>query len=112
MAAGKVRTAAPEVIAYAEANGIDLAKVAATGANGAVTLDDVKAAVPEPYVTPLVAMLAAKHNVDLATVTGTGAGGRIRKDDVLRAAGVLPEGALSAEDQARATIAACDAVGL
>jgi pyruvate dehydrogenase E2 component (dihydrolipoamide acetyltransferase) len=50
-----------------------------------------QAALPGPYVTPLVRKLAAEHGVDLATVSGTGVGGRIRKQDVLEAARLLRE---------------------
>ena len=40
----------------------------------------------QPYVTPLVRMLAAERGVDLTQVVGTGVGGRICKADVLNAA--------------------------
>ena len=88
--APKVRAASPAVIEYAEAHKVDLATVAGSGPDGRVTLEDVKAAVPEPYVTPLVARLAAENSLDLRAIAGTGIGGRIRKNDVLRAAGKLP----------------------
>lgn len=90
---GKIRAAAPAVIAYAEQHKIDLTNVAGTGADGRITLDDAKNARSMPYVTPLVASLAEQHSVDLRDIEGTGIGGRIRKDDVLSAAGVLPAAA-------------------
>lgn len=88
--ADRIRAASPAVIEFAETNNIDLSKVAGTGPDGRVSLEDVKAAMPEPYVTPLVAQMAAQHGIDLRNVQGSGVGGRIRKDDVLRAAGKLP----------------------
>ena len=88
--AAKPRVNSPAVVEYAELHKIDLANVTASGANGAISVEDVKNARPMPYVTTLVAKVASENDVDLRDVAGTGIGGRIRKDDVLRAAGVLP----------------------
>lgn len=95
----KIRAASPAVIEFAETNNIDLSKVAGTGPGGRVSLEDVKAAMPEPYVTPLVAKLAAENSIDLRAVAGTGIGGRIRKSDVLRAAGKLPAASVEPADE-------------
>lgn len=92
----KIKVQSPAVARYAERHGVDLSTVKGTGAEGRITLEDVRAAVPAPYVTPMVARTAAEHGVDLREVQGTGIGGRIRRDDVLRAAGKAPAGAVHA----------------
>lgn len=84
--------ASPLARRLAKEQGIDLAKVTATGPDGLVVERDIlaAAAVPGVKASPLAAKVAADNGVDLGSIAKDG---RIMKDDVLAA---LPKAALAA----------------
>ncbi len=79
--------ASPRARKLAEARGVDLSKVTATGGGGVrVAERDVLAYLAAaPKASPLAEKLAAETGVDLRKVAGTGPGGRITKEDVVAA---------------------------
>ncbi len=84
----------PIAARVALAEGVDLARVTATGRLGRISLADVEKAADRPLgararranVSPRARKLALEKGVDLASVSGTGHGGRIHAADVLAAA--------------------------
>lgn len=87
--------ASPLARRLAKEQGIDLAKVTATGPDGLVVERDVLAAADAVGVkaSPLAAKVAADHGFDLGSIAKDG---RIMKDDVVAA---LPKAALPAAGQ-------------
>ena len=84
--------ASPAARRLAREKGIDLARVAGTGADGLVTESDVlhfaeeQAKVPAPadvLATSAARQLALEHGVSLDEIQGTGVGGRITEQNVL-----------------------------
>ena len=84
----------------AEAAGLSVEAIAATGRKGRITKQDVDKALlgarapqligpidapgqEDVFATPLARRLAVQNGLDLRSITGTGAKGRIRKSDVL-----------------------------
>lgn len=95
------RPISPEALKYAQAHGIELETIEASGRNGRITLQDVMQAARAPaqprlggplaapvepakvFASPLAVRIAAQNGVDLTGIAGTGPRGRICKDDVL-----------------------------
>lgn len=83
--------ASPAARRLAKEQGVDLALVQGSGADGMVTEADVKrflTAPPAPAAAAVLATSAARklaqeRGVDLAAVRGSGAGGRVTEQDVL-----------------------------
>ena len=88
--------ATPEARAYAEAHGLNLAKVTASGRGGRVSVADIVLALaangadvaPADSVraTPLARRLAGQLGVDLTAVEASGPRGRVQRADVERSA--------------------------
>jgi pyruvate dehydrogenase E2 component (dihydrolipoamide acetyltransferase) len=88
--------ATPEARAYAEAHGLNLAKVTASGRGGRVSVEDIVVALAangaevapaDPVrATPLARRLAGQLGVDLTAVEATGPRGRVQRADVERMA--------------------------
>ncbi len=94
MATTPAVAAPPPVRHLAHELGVDLEQLTGTGADGAVTREDIHAAEPmvaapgEPVAaSPLARQRASDLGVDLGSVGGTGPGGAIVEADVLAAAG-------------------------
>lgn len=97
--------AMPAARRLAKEHGIDLATIQGSGANGAITKEDVERALAargtQPMAatpakagiipaTPVARRLAKEWGIDLATVTGSGPNGAITKEDVERAREARP----------------------
>ncbi|HVO48036.1 MAG TPA: 2-oxo acid dehydrogenase subunit E2 [Steroidobacteraceae bacterium] len=99
----------PTAREFAVRERIDVARIAGSGRNGRLTLQDVtQASRPERkvgggspvsvavttetldrfYASPSAKRLAAEHNVNLAVIKGTGPRGRISREDVTQAANI------------------------
>jgi len=82
--------ATPVAKKMAEVHGVDLSKVAPSGAAGKVTKDDVQSAITPPaavgggqvIATPAARRTARISGVNLSLVQGSGPGGRIQASDV------------------------------
>ena len=82
--------ATPVAKKMAEVHGVDLSKVAPSGAGGKVTKDDVQSAIAPPVAvgggqviaTPAARRTARISGVNLSLVQGSGPGGRIQASDV------------------------------
>ena len=82
--------ATPVAKKMAEVHGVDLSKVAPSGAGGKVTKDDVQSAITPPVAvgggqviaTPAARRTARISGVNLSLVQGSGPGGRIQAIDV------------------------------
>jgi pyruvate dehydrogenase E2 component (dihydrolipoamide acetyltransferase) len=86
--------ASPAARRLAKEQGIDLAAVQGTGADGRISEEDVARYVAaqqevraprEVRASPIAKRVAQEHGIDLATVTGTGPEGRITEQDVRKA---------------------------
>jgi pyruvate dehydrogenase E2 component (dihydrolipoamide acetyltransferase) len=80
--------ASPAARRLAKEQGVDLAQVPGTGADGIVTEADVTRflatpAPPDVLATSAARKLAQERGVNLATIPGSGAGGRVTEQDVL-----------------------------
>jgi pyruvate dehydrogenase E2 component (dihydrolipoamide acetyltransferase) len=84
--------ASPRARKLAAEKGVDLARVAPSGAGGARIVErDVAAYLANaPKSTPLAQKLAAEAGVDLNALSGTGPSGKITRADVARAVPVAP----------------------
>jgi pyruvate dehydrogenase E2 component (dihydrolipoamide acetyltransferase) len=91
---GRFIPASPAARRLAKEQGIDLAVVQGTGAEGRISEEDVEryiaaqraAKAPrEVRASPIAKRVAQEHGIDLATVTGTGPEGRITEQDVREA---------------------------
>jgi pyruvate dehydrogenase E2 component (dihydrolipoamide acetyltransferase) len=88
--------ATPEARAYAEAHGLNLAKVTASGRGGRVSVADIAVALAangaevtpaDPVrATPLARRVAGQLGIDLTVVAATGPRGRVQRADVERSA--------------------------
>lgn len=88
--------ATPVARRMAAAEGIDLASITGSGADGKITREDVEqhlagqgvgaASNGKAYASPAARRVAREHGIDLASVTGSGPDGRIQSADVLAAA--------------------------
>ncbi len=88
--------ATPEARAYAEAQGLDLGKIPASGRGARVSVADIVLALaatgvdvapPAPIrATPLARRVAGQLGVDLADVSASGPKGRVQRVDVERSA--------------------------
>ncbi len=79
--------ASPRARRLADEKGVDLRRVAPTGAEGQRVVEkDVLAYLAQmPRATPLAQKMAAEAGIDLRELTGTGGGGRVTREDVTRA---------------------------
>ncbi len=89
--------ATPVARRMAAAEGIDLAAVNGSGADGKITREDVERHLSgqvvredgKVYASPAARRVAREHGLDLASVSGSGPDGRIQSADVLAAAAAV-----------------------
>ena len=104
-------SATPVARKMAEAHGIDLSVVNATGAGGKVTKEDVQAVVSRAgkpvdphdiYATPAARRTARLEDLNLGIIQGSGPGGRIQLADVTNYKTSKPQISKIAEPQIKA----------